>query len=167
MAVRMNDTLLALRQELRWEPTPKRVRAMTGGETVLDSRRAVLVWEPGRKVPIYAVPRDDVRGDASAGRTFDDPDLAGYVAFDADAFDRWLEEDDPVLGHPRDPYARVDVRHSSRRVRVERAGEVLADSARPLLLFETALPLVPACPFLRRHRLALLLRHRHRSPIVR
>src|SRR3954453_10700244 len=32
MAVRMNDTLLALRDELRWEPTPKRVRAMAGGE---------------------------------------------------------------------------------------------------------------------------------------
>jgi uncharacterized protein (DUF427 family) len=141
MAIRMSDTLLGLRDELRWEPTPKRVRALAGADTVLDSRRAVLVWEPGRKVPIYAVPREDVTGDASAGRTFDDPDLAGYVAFDAGAFERWLEEDEPVMGHPRDPYARVDVRRSSRHVRVERAGQLLADSSRPMLLFETALPI--------------------------
>ena len=137
----MQEALLALGDELRWEPTPKRVRALAGGETVLDSTRAVLVWEPGRRVPIYAVPREDVTGDASAGRTFDDPDLAGYVAFGADAFESWLEEDEPVIGHPRDPFHRVDTRHGSRHVHIERAGQVLADSARPVLLFETGLPI--------------------------
>ena len=42
--------------------------------------------------------------------------------------------------HARDPYRRVDVLHSSRHVRVTLNGEVVADSERPLLLFETGLP---------------------------
>ena len=56
------------------------------------------------------------------------------MAFDAAAFD-WLEEDDPVQSHPRDPFHRVDIRHSSRHVRVTVDGEVLAESTTPLVLF--------------------------------
>ena len=41
---------------LRHEPTAKRIRAELGGETVVDSTRAVLVWEPRRVVPSYACP---------------------------------------------------------------------------------------------------------------
>jgi uncharacterized protein (DUF427 family) len=59
---------------------------------------------------------------------------------DFDAFDSWLEEDDEVVSHPRDPFHRVDVRRSSRHVRVERDGQLLAESTRPTLVFETALP---------------------------
>ena len=44
------------------------------------------------------------------------------------------------VGHPRDPFHRIDVLPSSRRVRLELEGEVLAESGRPLLLFETMLP---------------------------
>ena len=42
--------------ELRHEPTAKRIQAVLGGATVVDSTRAVLVWEPRRIVPSYAVP---------------------------------------------------------------------------------------------------------------
>jgi uncharacterized protein (DUF427 family) len=70
----------------------------------------------------------------------DDPDLHGYVLLDFSAFDTWLEEDEEILGHPRDPFHRVDVRHSSRHVRVELDGHLLAESARPTLVFETGLP---------------------------
>ena len=49
--------------QLRHEPTAKRIQAMLGGDTVVDSTRAVLVWEPRRIVPSYAVPVEDVRGD--------------------------------------------------------------------------------------------------------
>src|SRR5437016_13282753 len=49
--------------ELRHEPTAKRIQAVLGGATVVDSTRAVLVWEPRRIVPSYAVPVDDVRGE--------------------------------------------------------------------------------------------------------
>lgn len=67
-------------------------------------------------------------------------DLAGYVILDFAAFDEWLEEDEPIVGHPRDPFSRIDIRRGSSRVRVEVDGQVLADSTSPLLLFETGLP---------------------------
>jgi uncharacterized protein (DUF427 family) len=54
--------------------------------------------------------------------------------------DAWFEEDDEVYVHAREPYKRVDVLHSSRHVRVVVAGEVVADTRRPSLLFETGLP---------------------------
>lgn len=183
--------MVRLRDELRYEPTEKRVRATLGERTVVDSTRAVLVWEPHRVVPTYAVPVDDVRaelvpmvtganGDAgaaaaaavagrallhpgipfsvrsTAGTAFTvragdetrdgaafvpaDPDLAGYVVFDFKAFDVWHEEDELVVGHPRDPFHRVDTRTSSREVRIELGGHVLAESSRPVLVFETSLP---------------------------
>ena len=59
---------------------------------------------------------------------------------DFDAFDQWYEEDEALVGHPRDPYHRVDVRRSSRHVRIERDGQVLAESSAPALVFETNLP---------------------------
>jgi uncharacterized protein (DUF427 family) len=140
MAVRMADELQSLREQWRYEPTPKRVSAKADGRTVLDSERALLVWEPGRKVPDYAVPRDDVDASvASAGRGLDEAGLPDHLLFAADAFEQWFEEDEPIIGHPRDPFTRIDVRRSARTVRVERAGEVLAESSRPSLLFETGL----------------------------
>jgi len=68
------------------------------------------------------------------------PALAGHVAFYADRMDAWYEEDDRVLGHPHDPYHRVDVHQSSRHVRISLEGEVLAESDRPKMVFETGLP---------------------------
>lgn len=64
---------------------------------------------------------------------------AGYVSFDFSAFE-WLEEDEPIVAHPHDPFKRIDILASSRRVRVELPGRVLAETSRPLLLFETLLP---------------------------
>ena len=52
----------------------------------------------------------------------------------------WLEEDEPVYTHPRDPYNRVDILASSRHVRVEIDGVTVADSRQPRILFETGLP---------------------------
>jgi uncharacterized protein (DUF427 family) len=54
--------------------------------------------------------------------------------------DAWFEEDDEVYVHARDPYKRVDVLHSSRHVRVVVQGELVAETRRPALLFETGLP---------------------------
>ena len=67
-----------------------------------------------------------------------DPDLAGYVVLDFGAFDAWYEEDELNVAHPRDPFHRLDVLSSSRRVRLELDGQVLAESSRPVLLLETA-----------------------------
>jgi uncharacterized protein (DUF427 family) len=68
------------------------------------------------------------------------PWLRGFAAVYSGRVDRWLVEDEPVAGGLRDPYHRVDVHASSRAVRVTVAGEELAHSARPTLVFETSMP---------------------------
>lgn len=198
MATRLSHVLDSLLPALRYEPTAKRIRARLAGVPVTDSTRAVLLWEPRRVVPAYAVPEDDVvarlapaadalpdaspvgavadapatgagttaaagplfpsvpfavhscagtaldvsaGGRVAVGAAFrlEDPDLAGLVVLDPAAFD-WFEEDEPVIGHPRDPFTRIDVRRGSQRVRVSAGGVLLADSRAPRLLFETHLP---------------------------
>jgi uncharacterized protein (DUF427 family) len=69
-----------------------------------------------------------------------DAELAGHVVLDFAGFDEWYEEDERNLAHPRDPFHRIDIVHSSRHVRVEADGETLAESRRPILLFEPPLP---------------------------
>ncbi len=189
MSTRVRDVLMGTLGELRHEPTQKRIRAELGGATVVDSTRAMLVWEPGRVVPTYAVPEDDLDGDVGdatavgpddigdldAPRLGDlvvlDPSipfvvhttagesltiraagreaaafrpaadaLAGYLVLDFAAFDAWYEEDERNYGHPRDPFHRIDIVHSSRHVRVELGGVVLAESSAPYMLFEDPLP---------------------------
>ena len=131
--------------ELTYYPTSRWVRGTRNGSTAIDSRRAILVWEPGKKAPIYAFPAADVTlgpsDAASLGvRSFDDRDLTGYVTLPWDALEHWYEEDEEVFVHPRDPFVRVDALASSRRVRVERDGHLLAESDTPVLVFETGSP---------------------------
>lgn len=68
------------------------------------------------------------------------PDLSAYVAFYWNKVDNWFEEDEEVFVHARDPYTRVDALRSSRHVEVRIHGETIADTTRPILLFETGLP---------------------------
>jgi uncharacterized protein (DUF427 family) len=68
------------------------------------------------------------------------PPLKGYFAFYWQKMDRWLEEDEEMIGHVRDPYHRVDVLDSSRHVKVSLDGVVLAETDRPKALYETGLP---------------------------
>ncbi len=191
MAVHVSSYHFATLGELRYQPTAKRVRALLGEETAVDTTRALLVWEPQRIVPQYAVPEADVLAELVSGQVGDgatqggpvrlsadgplvltpdagfgvhsgdgevltirgkggdrpgagfrpaDPELAGYVVLDFHAFDGWLEEEERIVSHPRDPFARIDVRRSARSVRIERDGRVLAESTRSRLLFETHLP---------------------------
>jgi uncharacterized protein (DUF427 family) len=140
--------------DLRYVPTERRVRA----DDVVDTTRALLVWEPRRIVPSYAVPLEDLRAEWAPGIPFavhtapGEPvlvagragfrleDLPGYVVLDFNAFDEWYEEDERVFGHPRDPFHRVDVRRSSRPLRIELDGAVLAETTSARMLFETSLP---------------------------
>ena len=139
MASRFRDPRL---RELTYEPSHRWVRGELGGETVVDSRGSRLVWAPGRPTPRYAFPRADVRVEAlgDAVTTYEDDALRDYVSVDWDAVDHWYEEDQEVFVHPVDPYSRVDVRPSSRHVRIEIDGTTVADTNRALLLFETRLP---------------------------
>jgi uncharacterized protein (DUF427 family) len=146
-----------------------RVRARVGEVTVLDTTRAKLLYESGIPPRLYA-PLDDYaadalvrtdhtthcpfKGDASywtvAGREnaswgYESPIesapwLAGYAALYPDAVDTWLVEEEEVVGHLRDPFHRVDVHPSSRRVRILAGDDVIADTDRAVLLFETGLP---------------------------
>lgn len=80
---------------------------------------------------------------ADAALTYPDSpieELKDHVRFDWTAMDAWFEEDEEVYVHPRSPYTRVDILPSSRRVRVEVDGVTVADSSRPMILFETGLP---------------------------
>jgi uncharacterized protein (DUF427 family) len=67
-------------------------------------------------------------------------DLEGCFSFNWGKKLTWYEEAEEVFVHARDPYKRVDVLASSRHVRVVIAGETVAESRRPFLLFETGLP---------------------------
>lgn len=77
----------------------------------------------------YAYP--DLKGDSS--------DLRGYIILKWNAMDSWYEESERMLGHPRDPFTRIDVRKSSAHVVVKFNGTVIADSVQPRILMETGL----------------------------
>ncbi|OCB48199.1 hypothetical protein A5677_03630 [Mycobacterium malmoense] len=153
----------------RVEPAPRRVRGYLGDALVFDTTAARYVWEVPY-YPQYYIPLADVRAEfltdedhpqrvqfgpsrlhslraagethASAARVFDadgDGPVAGTVRFEWDAL-RWFEEDEPIYGHPRNPYSRVDALRSHRHIRVQLDGITLADTGSPVLLFETGLP---------------------------
>lgn len=135
----------------RVEPTPRWVRVRAGGEWVADSRRALLLawYGPGR-LPTYCIPAEDVRtellrglGDAAIQlQDLPAPIEAanGMWTFTWDGRVQWFEEAMEVFVHAKDPSKRVDVLPSDRHVRVEVAGEVVAQSRRPHALFELPLP---------------------------
>ncbi|GAA0224075.1 DUF427 domain-containing protein [Actinomadura nitritigenes] len=158
------------RTRVRIEQGGKRIRAYLGGNLVADTIAPVLVWEipyyPTYYIPAADVraelvedgsgDRSPSRGDATAYtvkvdgaeapgaavRYLESPveELRGLVRLDWGAMDAWFEEDEEVFVHPRNPYTRVDVLASSRRVRVEVDGVTVAESSSPRLLFETGLP---------------------------
>ena len=126
------------------EPSPRRIRARLAGETVLDSTRGMILYRHGQLARYY-FPREDWRWESlgelvPVAAPQDAPGLEGHVTFAFGDMDAWLEEDDEIVGHAIDPYHRVDVRDSSRHVRVSLDGELLAESTRAKALFETSLP---------------------------
>ena len=129
---------------------------------VFETRRPPVYWFPIEDVRMDLLVSKDAAADSGSGirrwrsnagsrvednlawnyahPTGDLAPLEGHIALYWNAVDRWFEEDEEVFVHPRDPYTRVDTVHSSRHVRVEVDGHVLAETSRPVLLYETGLP---------------------------
>src|SRR5580658_5446526 len=158
------------RGRIRVEASYKRVRAYLGQQLVADTREPLLVWEvpyypayyiPSSDIRAELVPTAEIehspsRGDAdvydvqvsgatapgAARRYPASPmeEIRDAVHLEWNAMDEWLEEDEPVYVHPRNPYTRVDILASSRQVQVVVDGETIADSRQPRILFETGLP---------------------------
>ncbi|MFJ4219475.1 DUF427 domain-containing protein [Curtobacterium luteum] len=76
------------------------------------------------------------------GWAWDDDGLADWlgVTWTPGVLDAWYEEDERVITHPRDPHNRVDALPSSRHDVVRDGDLVLADSTRPVAVYETGLP---------------------------
>lgn len=129
---------------LFWDPVPQRIRAVFAKRTVVDSTGAKLLHETKGDARYWTL-RVGERAAPDAVWAYERPlepapFLAGHMALYWEAVDEWFAEDEQLFGHPRDPYSRIDVYRTTRRVRVHVAGEVVADSVRARALFETGLP---------------------------
>jgi uncharacterized protein (DUF427 family) len=155
------------------DPSPRWVRVVFNGETIVSSKHPNLLRETGSR-PVYYFPSEDVRvdllvptdhhtrcpykgeasywtiriGDRVAENSvwsYVDPfpehlDIREHMAFYWNRVDAWYEEAEQIYAHPRDPYHRVDVLESTRRVRVAINGQTIAETSHPRLLFETGHP---------------------------
>lgn len=149
--------------------TEKRVRGVLNGKYIFDTTSAKLVWE-SKFFPQYWIPKADFSSEVSfkedapisgiqsstyklnvGDKAIDsllvpdsfNSDLAGYVKIEYKSLDAWYEEMSPVLFHPKDPFHRVDILPSGRKVKVELAGTVLADTGSEggvMSLWETNFP---------------------------
>lgn len=181
MSTVMRDLFFESLEHVRREPTEWRLRARWGDTEIVDTTSAMLVWEPRRVVPSYAVPLADLRvplatsQDAAPadpggilhpgipfavhsaeGESFDlvvgdktlpaaafrvkDSELEPYAVLDFDAVDAWYEEDELLVSHPREPYHWVRTLPTSRQLRIEHEGVVVAESSRATFVYETSLP---------------------------
>src|SRR5262249_36498344 len=59
------------------------------------------------------------------------------VAFAWTAMDAFYEEDERILGHAADSYHRIDIRQTSRNLVVRHRDRIIADTRRPLVLYES------------------------------
>ena len=64
---------------VRVEPSPKWIRVLAGGETVADTKHALLLFETGH-TPVYYIPLDDVRMEL-----FERTDRATHCPYKGDA----------------------------------------------------------------------------------
>jgi len=155
---------------VRIEANPKWIRGMVKGELVVDSRSSRYVWEhryypqwyfPAGDLVAELRPTGErfessnrgvgVRHDLVLGDTVlsdaawthpeaPDQELRDLVRIEWDAVQGWFEEDVEVFVHPRSPETRVDILPSSRHIVVKVDGDVVADSTRSRVLYETGLP---------------------------
>jgi uncharacterized protein (DUF427 family) len=116
------------------EPHRRRVQAVKGGRTVIDTEHALLVHRPDRPLT-FAFRPEDVQGLPSNPVA----EAPGFVQVPWEAVDTWIEEGRTLVHYPPNPYHRVDCRPTKRRLRVTVAGTTLVDTDDTVIVFETAL----------------------------
>jgi uncharacterized protein (DUF427 family) len=156
--------------DIRVEHGRKRVRILLAGELVADTTAPLLVWEmpyyPTYYIPAGDVVAKLIPAGTADGKNLGTAELYNVkvpggaeaefaarkypaspsrqltdaVRFEWEAMSEWLEEDEPVYTHARDPHSRVDILASSRHIEVQLDGVTVADSRSPRILFETGLP---------------------------
>ncbi|KAF2088815.1 DUF427-domain-containing protein [Saccharata proteae CBS 121410] len=150
--------------------TSKRIRVLFNGTYIADTNRALYVWEhpnyPQYYIPLASLPTsyhkiDRINNDAASILSLKIGDskldrilafseelekgkglqeLEGMARIEFQAVDGWFEEDTPVFVHPKDPFKRVDILHSTRPVKVLIDGTVVAEVGSSMHLYETGLP---------------------------
>jgi uncharacterized protein (DUF427 family) len=64
-------------------------------------------------------------------------ELQARIAFAWPAMDAFYEEDERIVGHAADSYHRIDIRQTSRSLVVRHGDRVIAETKRPLVLYES------------------------------
>lgn len=89
----------------------------------------------------YTVKADQKQTQRGAWQHVDLPayasELQGHIAFAWAGMDAFFEEDERILGHAADSYHRIDIRQTSRNLVVRHQDRIIADSKRPLALYES------------------------------
>jgi uncharacterized protein (DUF427 family) len=83
----------------------------------------------GQTVPRGAWQHNDLPAYAS--------ELQARIAFAWPAMDAFYEEDERIMGHAADSYHRIDIRQTSRSLVVRQSDRTIADTKRPLVLYES------------------------------
>ncbi|MCJ1257210.1 hypothetical protein MMC24_005035 [Lignoscripta atroalba] len=153
---------LLVKRPHKIEKSPKRIRVLFNKKYIIDSTQAKYVWEHPY-YPQYYVPYDSLEtnevhdntdseegftilkievGQRSTDRvlSFKTGLLRGLVRLEFSSMDAWFEEEQQIYVHPKDPYKRIDIVQSSRTIKVEIEGTVIAESSNVMMLFETSLP---------------------------
>ncbi|KAL9595003.1 MAG: hypothetical protein Q9219_006702 [cf. Caloplaca sp. 3 TL-2023] len=145
------------------EKTPRRVRSIFDGEYIFDTTGASHVWEhpyfPQIYIPtssiksgllnkkdtvdngqsVFAATLKSSNKETDRVLVFEKGPLAGLTRVEFGAMDSWFEEDAPIYGHFKDPYKRVEILPSTRRITIKVGDVVVADSTFNMFLFETML----------------------------
>jgi len=89
----------------------------------------------------YTVKAGEKRATRAAWQHVDLPSYAGElqerIAFAWRAMDAFYEEDERILGHATDSYHRIDIRQASRNLVVRHQDRAVANTKRPVVLYES------------------------------
>ena len=89
----------------------------------------------------YTVRAGEQRAPRGAWQHIDLPayagELRGRIAFAWPAMDAFYEEDERIMGYAADSYHRIDIRQASRNLVVRRHDRIIADTKRPIVLYES------------------------------